>query len=92
MSPFEIGMLVCFGISWPISIAKSLRTRHVSGKSPLFMAIVAIGYVFGTLHKAFFFRDDPVLWLYVINCAMVSFDLFLYYRFSTRARLEARTC
>ena len=33
MSIFEVMMLVCFGVSWPISIAKSLRTRFVRGKS-----------------------------------------------------------
>jgi len=85
MSPFEIGMLLCFGFSWPISIAKALRTRQVSGKSPLFLAIIAAGYVCGILHKVV---NDPdfVLWLYVLNCAMVSFDLFLYFRFSAKAR------
>ncbi len=81
MSPFEAGMLICFGISWPTSIAKSLRTKNVSGKSPMFMAIVAMGYVSGILHKVFF-NYDWVVWLYVLNFLMVSFDLFLYFRYS----------
>ena len=85
MSPFEAGMLICFGISWPMSIAKSLRTKHVAGKSPLFMGIVDLGYVSGILHKIFY-RPDWVIWLYVLNFAMVSFDLFLYFRFSALAR------
>ena len=85
MSPFEIGMLLCFGFSWPISIAKALRTRQVSGKSPLFLAIIALGYVCGILHKVLY-NYNFVLWLYVLNFAMVSFDLFLYLRFSAEAR------
>jgi hypothetical protein len=56
MSVFEITMLFCFGVSWPISIAKALRTRVVAGKSPLFMAIVIAGYASGIIHQAFFPR------------------------------------
>lgn len=88
MRPFEAGMLICFGISWPMSIAKSLRTKHVAGKSPLFMGIVDLGYVSGILHKIFY-RPDWVIWLYVLNFAMVSFDLFLYFRYSAKARRDA---
>ena len=88
MSPFEAGMLICFGISWPMSIAKSLRTKHVAGKSPLFMGIVAFGYALGILHKVFF-NYDWILWLYVLNFAMVSFDLFLYFRYTAKARRDA---
>ena len=79
MSIFEIGMLVAFGFSWPISIMKTLRTRHVTGKSPLFMVIIMLGYVSGILHKIFY-AYDFVLWLYVLNLLMVGFDLFLYLR------------
>lgn len=88
MSPFEVGMLTCFGLSWPTAIAKSLRTKNVSGKSPLFMAIVALGYISGILHKVFF-SYDWVLWMYVLNFLMVSFDLFLYFRYSALAKAKA---
>ena len=80
MSLFEIGMLVCFGVSWPISIAKALRTRMVAGKSPLFMVIVCLGYASGMAHKAFHSRDWVIV-LYALNLAMVAFDLFLYMRY-----------
>jgi len=81
MSIFEVLMLVCFGLSWPISIAKSLRTRMVSGKSPLFMGIVIAGYTSGILHKVFF-APDWVIILYIVNLMMVAIDLALYLRFS----------
>ena len=77
MSVFEIGMLVAFGISWPISIIKTLRAKRVSGKSPLFLVIIMLGYVSGILHKIFY-AYDFVLWLYVLNLLMVGFDLLLY--------------
>lgn len=83
MSVFEIGMLVAFGFSWPISISKALRTKKVAGKSPLFMIIIMLGYVSGILHKVFY-SYDFVLWLYVLNLLMVGFDLFLYLRYRTK--------
>lgn len=80
MSFFEALMLLCFGLSWPISIAKALRTKKVVGKSPLFMAVICLGYVSGILHKVFY-AFDWVIVLYVINLLMVATDLFLYYHY-----------
>lgn len=88
-------MLICFGISWPTAIAKSLRTKQTGGKSPVFLIIVALGYISGTVHKLgllnkSFTHVDWVIWLYVLNFAMVSFDLFLYFRYSARAKALAQ--
>lgn len=80
MSIFEALMLVCFGASWPISIAKALRTKIVEGKSPLFMAVIGIGYLSGIIHKVLF-SLDWVIWLYALNMTMVAIDLGLYYRY-----------
>lgn len=79
MSVFEIGMLVCFGFAWPISIAKSLKTKSIEGKSQLFMYVIMLGYLFGMAHKIS--NDlDFVVFLYGINFLMVFIDLMLYYR------------
>jgi hypothetical protein len=80
MKIFEIGMLVCFGISWPISMIKSIRTKLVIGKSPLFMAIVILGYIFGFTHKCIN-HFDWVSWLYALNGILVAVDLMLYYKY-----------
>jgi len=80
MSIFEAIMLVCFGISWPISIAKSLRTRVVAGKSPMFMVILSLGYLSGLAHK-FLYSLDWITALYALNLVMVLTDLALYYRY-----------
>lgn len=80
MSPFEALMLVCFGLSWPISIFKSLRTKKVAGKSPGFMIIVIIGYISGVIHKIFY-SMDWVIYLYILNMIMVATDLVLYFRY-----------
>ena len=81
MSVFEILMLACFGASWPISIYKSLKTRVVAGKSPLFMGIVMLGYAAGITHKILYSRDW-VIALYALNLLLVAADLALYFRLS----------
>ncbi len=78
MSIFEAIMLICFGISWPVSIAKSLRTKIVTGKSPAFMGIVCLGYLSGLIHKILH-SFDYVTILYAVNLFMVAFDLYLYF-------------
>lgn len=79
-SIFEILFLLCFSVSWPVSIYKSLRTKIVRGKSPMFMAIVMLGYVFGVIHKLLY-SYDYVTFLYILNFSLVGFDLILYFRY-----------
>lgn len=83
MSFLEALMLICFGLSWPISIYKSLKTKVVVGKSPMYMIIVCIGYLCGILHKIIF-SYDWIIVLYSINLLMVLFDLCLYYKYRMR--------
>lgn len=80
VSIFEILMLVCFACSWPVSIAKSLKTKIVIGKSPLFMSIIILGYVFGIIHKILH-SFDWVTYLYLFNLLIVAFDLMLYFKY-----------
>jgi len=87
MSFFEATMLICFGISWPVSIAKALRTKVVAGKSPLFMAIVCLGYLSGVVHKALY-SFDWIIVLYAVNLVLVAVDLSLYFFYSRRHKIE----
>jgi hypothetical protein len=89
MSIFEAIMLICFGLSWPFSIAKALRTKIVAGKSPLFMSIVFAGYMSGVVHKMLYSRDW-IIALYLLNMVMVAIDLALYARYS-KAQAPARS-
>lgn len=86
-SIWEVLFLLCFAVSWPVSIAKSLRTKVVIGKSPLFMSLIIMGYIFGIIHKALY-SNDIVIWLYVFNAVLVSTDLFLYFLYIGRNRRE----
>jgi hypothetical protein len=79
MSAFEILMLVCFGVSWPVSIIKSYRSRTTKGKSLLFMCLILLGYLAGVTHKLLY-SNDFVLVLYIVNALMVAADILLYFR------------
>ena len=78
-SIFEICMLVCFGVSWPVSIYKSWTSRTAKGKSFLFTCLLLIGYVFGILHKIFY-APDIVVVLYALNLVLISIDMCLFIR------------
>ena len=79
MSVFEIIMLLCFGAAWPFSIYKSYTSRKNAGKSVIFLLIVLVGYAAGVLHKIFHSLDF-VIYLYILNGAMVIADIGIYYR------------
>lgn len=82
-SIFEVAMLMSFAISWPFSIIKSLKTKFVLGKSPSFMIIVLVGYIFGIIHKVTY-SHDIVIYCYIFNFLLISFDIFLYYYFAPK--------
>ena len=71
--------MICFGLAWPVNIAKSLKTRSAKGKSVFFLLVVELGYICGITHKLLYSRD-LVLALYLLNFAMVLIDIFLYFR------------
>ncbi len=79
MSVFEIIMLLCFGVAWPFSIYKSIKSRSNNGKSIIFLLVVMIGYLAGILHKMFY-SYDLVIYLYALNFIMVSIDAVLWFR------------
>ena len=83
----ETIMLICFGLSWPISIRKSYISRTAKGKSLFFELFLLLGYVFGIVRKAIqtaqgssgfvFFLS---FFFYVLNLIMISIDVALYFR------------
>ena len=84
-SVFESVMLVCFGLSWPTSIAKSLKSRTAKGKSVTFLYFLELGYIFGMINKVLN-GFNFVFWLYLLNFGMILIDIALYYR---NRRLDA---
>jgi hypothetical protein len=82
-------MLVCFGAAWPFSIWKSYLSQATSGKSLLFLLIVIAGYLAGILNKLFN-RYDNVIWLYILNLAMVAADTALFLRNRRKEQTKAQ--
>ena len=80
-SIFEILMLLCFATAWPFSIIKQLRTKRTEGKSILFSYIVLAGYLFGFINKIVMDEINYVIYFYILDFALVLFDVILYYRY-----------
>ncbi len=82
----EALMIFCFGISWPLSIVKSWRSRTAKGKSLYFELFIWIGYVFGIVRK-FMLWNGTQDWIfilgwvfYVLNITEITIDMLLYFR------------
>ena len=76
----EAGMLICFGISWPISVIKSYKARTNKGKSVIFVLFILIGYILGIVSKIVSGNINYVIIFYAFNLVMVSIDFLLYLR------------
>ncbi len=85
----ETLMIVCFGLSWPISIRKSWVSRTAKGKSLFFEFFIWIGYIFGIVRKIILFCNaagglDFLFYLswffYVLNMIEITIDMALYIR------------
>lgn len=83
----EAAMILCFGLSWPMSILKSFRARTAKGKSLFFLCAIALGYAVGIAAKLLAGQVNYVFVFYVLNLAMVLADMGLYAR---NKRLDAR--
>lgn len=77
---FEAFMVILFGISWPINILKSIRSKTAKGKSFIFLILIWVGYVFGVCSKIVSGIITYVFIFYVLNLIMVTTDIILYFR------------
>jgi hypothetical protein len=76
---FESLMLICFGVSWPISVWKSYTSRSTKGKSVIFTSAIILGYIAGICGKIAGDNINYVLALYILNLCFVSVDFALYF-------------
>lgn len=73
-------MVISFGISWPVSIMKSFKSRTTKGKSLFFMVMILFGYGCGVASKLIADNITYVFVFYVLNFVMVAVDIALYFR------------
>ncbi len=90
MQVFEFIMLACFGLSWPISVYKSIKSKSTQGKSLVFILAIIIGYVSGIIGKIVNNQLSYVLIIYCFNLVVVSVDLCLFFINSKRGRKIVR--
>ena len=84
----EALMILCFGLSWPISIRKSLVSKTAKGKSLFFEFFIWIGYIFGIIRKFMLIAAGKeegwlfylALFFYFLNIIEISIDMGLYFR------------
>ena len=79
MQIFEFIMLACFGLSWPISVYKSIKSKSTQGKSIVFIIAIIIGYISGIIGKIVNNQLTYVLIIYCFNLIVVSVDLVLFF-------------
>ena len=79
-SILETVMLVCFGLSWPINLAKAWRSRTTKGTSLPFILLILTGYCAGIAAKLVSGQITYVLAAYIVNLIMVSLNLAVYFR------------
>ena len=82
---FEMLMVVCFGISWPLNIRKLFQSRTPKATRVLFYLFIFFVFIFGLLSmviKAASGGTTPayVWFFYILNTLMVSFGILLYFR------------
>lgn len=93
---FEIGMVICFGFSWPFNVLRAYKARTAKGTSLLFTLLIVIGYVSAIVGKFILIAEQGAAYwnvtriiafvFYWINLAMVSTGLVIYFR---NKRLDA---
>lgn len=86
----ETLMIVSFGISWPLNILKSYRSRTAKGKSLPFTLFILFGYICGIIAKILTGSFNLAFYFYIINIIMVSIDVCLYFRNLKLDRVAAR--
>lgn len=79
-SVLEAVMLVCFGLSWPINALKAWRARTAKATSPLFLALITLGYVAGIAAKLVGGNVNWVLGVYAFNMTSLVINDLIYLR------------
>ena len=76
----ETAMILCFGISWPLSIARMYNSWSTGGKSIFFSCFILVGYVCGICAKIMTANYSLAFAFYIINAVMVTVDILLWIR------------
>ena len=76
----EAGMLICFGLSWPMNAYKSYKAKTALGTSWQFLALICAGYACGVAAKLTLGSLNWVLAVYILNCFFLAANWVVYFR------------
>ena len=82
---FELLMIVCFGVSWPLNIYKAWKARTTKGISVQFYFLILIGYLFGITSKIIKLSRGVttpgyVWFFYILNAVIVTLGILVWFR------------
>lgn len=76
----ETAMLLCFGLSWPLSLIRNIKAKTARSMSLPFICLIIIGYICGITAKLISGHFAVyVLVVYIFNLVVVSANLVVYF-------------
>ena len=75
----EATMLICFGLSWPLSLYKNIKARTAKSMSLQFILLIVAGYIVGITAKIVNHNINYVLVVYLLNLVIVSANIVVYF-------------
>lgn len=92
----ESTMLICFGLSWPMNLAKNIKAKSARNMSLQFILLIIIGYIAGISAKIYNHRFNYVLVVYLLNLIVVSANVVVFFinrRYDRQAKeANAKLC
>lgn len=82
---FELLMIVCFGVSWPLNIYKAWKAQTTKGSSVQFYFLILVGYLFGITSKIIKLNNGIhtpgyVWFFYILNSVIVTLGIIVWFR------------
>ena len=75
----ESVMLICFGLSWPMSVVKNIKAHTAKSMSLPFILLIITGYIAGIMAKVWAGNYSYVLVIYILNLIFVTTNLVIYF-------------
>ena len=72
-------MLICFGLSWPVSVVKNIKAHTAKSMSLPFILLIITGYIAGISSKIINHNFSYVLVIYFFNLFVVSMNVVVYF-------------
>ena len=71
--------VICFGLSWPISLYKNIKAKTAKSMSLQFTLLIITGYISGIIAKIATDSFNYVLVIYILNLLIVSANIVVYF-------------